>query len=148
MHRPDIDPCGVISAGDADKYKNHANPVSYHNIDGCMALVFDEGGGVSKDLSKFVHASVQKASWAPHQRSMTTEKDAAFLQEHKIHAADEVRRTRGAPQTVRIRGKVNLLNLSLRAPQGGRQQAVRVKTCASMIEVRGFRTRGEFISVQ
>ena len=42
------------------------------------------------------------------------ENDAALLQEHRMHTADEVRRMRGAFQTVRIRGQVNLI---LRAPR-------------------------------
>ena len=42
------------------------------------------------------------------------ENDAALLQEHKMHTADEMRRMRGAFQTVRIRGQVNLI---LRAPK-------------------------------
>ena len=40
--------------------------------------------------------------------------DAALLQKHKMHTADEVWRMRDALQTVRIRDQVNLL---LRVPR-------------------------------
>ena len=57
------------------------------------------------------------------------ENDAALLQEYKMHTADEVRRMRGAFQTVRIRGHVNLI---LRAPKVAAvaRRAVQVRRCS------------------
>ena len=117
MHHADVDPYGVINAGVADKNKKYAKAIADHEIDGCMALVVNAGGGVSKDLSKLIYRLARKRTervLGPPPAVGDNENDAALLQEHKMHTADEVRRMRGAFQTVRIRGQVNLI---LRAPK-------------------------------
>ena len=81
-----------------------------------MALVVNAGGGVSKDLSKLIYRLARKRTervLGPPP-AVGDENDAALLQEHKMHTADEVRKMRDAFQTVRIRGQANLI---LRAPE-------------------------------
>ena len=82
-----------------------------------MALVVNAGGGVSKDLSELIYRLARKQTeriLGPPPAVGDNANDAALLQEHKMHTVDEVRRMRGAFQTVRIRGQVNLI---LRAPK-------------------------------
>ena len=83
---------------------------------------------MSKDLSKLIYRLARKRTervLGPPPAVGDNENDAALLQEHKMHTADEVRRMRGAFQTVRIRGQVNLI---LRAPKAAAvaRQAVQV----------------------
>ena len=117
LHNSDVDPYGVVNAGVADKNKKYAKAIADHEIDGCMALVVNAGGGLSKDLSKLIYRLARKRTervLGPPPAVGDNENDAALLQEHRMHTADEVRRMRGAFQTVRIRGQVNLI---LRAPK-------------------------------
>ena len=69
MHHSDVDPYGVINAGVADKNKKYAKAIADHEIDGCMALVVNAGGGVSKDLSKLIYRLARKRDgtcpWTP-----------------------------------------------------------------------------------
>ena len=132
MHHSDVDPYGVVNAGVADKNKKYEKAIADHEIDGCMALVVNAGGGVSKDLSKLIYRLARKRTervLGPPPAVGDNENDAALLQEHKMHTADEVRRMRGAFQTVRIRGQVNLI---LRAPKVAAVgwRAVQVQGCS------------------
>ena len=117
MHRSDVDSHGVIRAGVADKTKKYAKPIADRQIDGCMALVINAGGGVSKDFSKLIYRLARKQTdsvLGPMPADGGDENDAAIRLEHRMHTAEEMRRMRGALQTVRIRGQVNLI---LRAPR-------------------------------
>ena len=51
MHHSDVDPHGVINGGIVDKAKKYAKPIADREISGCMALVLNAGGGMSKDFS-------------------------------------------------------------------------------------------------
>ena len=101
----------------ADKDKKYAKAIADHEIDGCMELVVNAGGEVSKDLSKLIYRLVRKRTESvlgPVPAGGDDEDDVELLQERKMHTADEVRRMRGALQTVRIRAQMNLI---LRAPR-------------------------------
>ena len=66
LHNSDVDPYGVINAGVADKCKKYAKAIADHEIDGCMALVVNAGGGMSKDLSKLIYRLARTSYRAPH----------------------------------------------------------------------------------
>ena len=117
MHNSDVDPRGVINAGIADKEKKYAKPIKDREISGCMALVLNAGGGVSKDSSDLIYRLARKRTervLGPAPASGDDNEDAELLQEHNMHTAGEERRMQGALQTVRVRGQVNLI---LRAPR-------------------------------
>ena len=106
----------LINAGIADKEKKYAKPIADREISGCMALVLNAGGGVSKDLSDLTYRLARKRTervLGPAPASGDDNEDAELLQEHNMHTAGEERRMQGALQTVRVRGQVNLI---LRAP--------------------------------
>ena len=46
MHNSDDDRYGVVNAGVADKNMKYEKAIADHEIDGCMALVVNAGGGV------------------------------------------------------------------------------------------------------
>ena len=112
LHCSDADPHGVIRAGVADKAKKYAKPIAEGQIGGCMALIITAGGSGSKDLSNLIYRLSRKRTdsvlglLAP---DGDDENDAALRMEHRTHTAEEMRSMRGALQTVKIRGQVNLI---------------------------------------
>ena len=117
MHHSDVDPHGVINGGIVDKAKKYAKPIADREISGCMALVLNAGGGMSKDFSDLIYRLARKRTervLGPAPASGDNNQDTELLQEHKMHTAGEVRRMQGALQTIRVRGQVNLI---LRAPR-------------------------------
>ena len=116
-HNSDVDPRGVINAGIVDKVKQYAKPIADREISGCMTLVLNAVGGVSKDLSDLIYSLARKMTervLGPAPASGDDNEDAELLQEHNMHTAGEEKRMQGALQTVRVRGQVNLI---LRAPR-------------------------------
>lgn len=93
--RSDVDPRGVVNAGVADKNKKSAKPIADRQIKGCMALVITAGGGVSKDFSELIHRLARKRTesvMGPAPAGGDNENDAALLQEHRMHTAEEVKK--------------------------------------------------------
>ena len=75
MHHSDVDPHGVINGGIVDKAKKYAKPIADREISGCMALVLNAGGGMSKDFSDLITAWPARgpnAFSAPPPRPATT----------------------------------------------------------------------------
>ena len=60
LHNSDVDPYGAVNGGVADKNKKYAKAIAGHEINGCMALVVNAGGGVSKDLSELIYRLARK----------------------------------------------------------------------------------------
>ena len=60
LHCSDVDPHSVIRMGVANKAKRYAKPITNRQIGGCIALVINAGGGVSKDLSKLMYRLARK----------------------------------------------------------------------------------------
>lgn len=59
LHSSDVDPRSVVNKGVEDKHKKYAKPIA-DQIDGCIALVVNTGGGMRKDLSKLVYRLARK----------------------------------------------------------------------------------------
>ena len=127
MHHSDVDPYGVINGGIADKAKKYANSIADREIGGCMALVLNAGGGMSKDFSDLIYRLARKRTervLGPAPASGDNNEDAELLQEHKMHTAGQVRRMQESLQTVRVRGQVNFILRAPRAVAGGRAAPV------------------------
>ena len=123
MHHSDVDPHGVINGGIVDKAKKYAKPIADREISGCMALVLNAGGGMSKDFSNLIYRLARKGTESvlgPTPASGNNNEDAALLQEHRMRTAGKVRRMQGTIKTVRVRGQVNLILRAPRAAVGGR----------------------------
>ena len=123
MHHSDIDSGGVINGGIADKAKKYAKPIAVREISGCMALVLNVVGGMSKDFSDLIYRVDRKRTehvLGPAPASGDFNEDAELLKQHRMHTASEVRRMQGALQTVRVRGQFNLTLRAPRAVAGGR----------------------------
>ena len=131
LHSSDADLHGVIRVGVAEKAKKYAKPVVDGQIGECMALVINAGGEVGKDLSNLIYRLVRKRTdsvLGPMPADSGDENDAALRMEHRMHTAEEMRRMRGALQTVRIRGQMNLI---LRAPKATVPRRPTQRACGS-----------------
>ena len=108
LHRSDVNLKGTLNAGIADKTKEYAKTIDNHEIIGCMALVIDAGGGMSKqllDLTYCLPASGRRTPPDLNPASNNDKNDTAFAPEHIPHTADELRKMKDALQRVRIRGR-------------------------------------------
>ena len=129
MHHSDVDQHGVIYGDIEDKVKKFAKPITDREIGGCMALVLNAGGGMSKDFSNLIYRLARKGTESvlgPAPASGNNNEDAALLQEHRMRTAGKVRRMQGTIKTVRVRGQVNLILRAPRAAVGGRAAPIQL----------------------